>query len=211
MDYGQVITLLDEARLLPESLSDYIGVSGSTYRRWQKAPAKDQVPAEYLPSIGAGVYRLLQEGKLSHDSPRVSEFLENNLPGYFSAVVGFLGGTADLSSEKSPHDEKIIAALSSLGSSAKIRDKVNGSADFLQMVQSWSADWKHRIRLLLKAVHLPEITLVDKMAAYGALFYLCTPFDLVPDSVPVFGFVDDFGILGFAAAYYSAKFPGLKG
>ena len=47
------------------------------------------------------------------------------------------------------------------------------------------------------------------VAAYGALFYLFTPFDLVPDVMPVFGYVDDFGMLGFAVAYYGAKFPHL--
>jgi uncharacterized membrane protein YkvA (DUF1232 family) len=46
--------------------------------------------------------------------------------------------------------------------------------------------------------------------AYGALFYLILPFDLIPDSIPVFGYVDDFGILGFAVAYYARKFPELK-
>jgi uncharacterized membrane protein YkvA (DUF1232 family) len=209
MNYGQIIALLDESGLLPEALSGYIGVSGSTYRRWLKAPANEKVPEEYLPSVGAGVYRLLSEGLLNHDSPRVTQFLENNLPGYFSAVVGFLGGSADLASEKSPHDEKIIAALSSLGSSGKIREKVNTSKNFLQAVRSWSEEWKTRINLLSNAINLPEITLVDKLAAYGALFYLCTPLDLVPDTVPVFGYVDDFGILGFAVAYYAAKFPHL--
>ena len=207
MRYGQVTSLLNETSMPPEELCGYIGVSSSTYRRWQKAPATGQMPVEYLPSLGAGVYRLLSEGKLSHDSPKVAAFLEKNLPGYFSAVLGSLAISDDLFSENSPQEEKIITALSSLGQSARIRDKVGGASDFMQKAKDWGAGWKQRITFLLKTISLQDISLVDKLAAYGALFYLFTPFDLVPDVMPVFGYVDDFGMLGFAVAYYGAKFP----
>ena len=210
MRYGQVTSLLNETGMLPEDLSHYIGVSGSTYRRWLKAPPNGQLPDEYLPSIGAGIYRLLGEGKLSHDSPRVSAFLEKNLPGYFSAVLGSMSISDDLFSENSPQEEKIITALSSLGQSARIRDKVGAADEFLQRAKDWGASWKQRITFLLRTVALPELSLVDKLAAYGALFYFFTPFDLIPDAMPVFGYVDDFGILGFAVAYYGNKFPDMK-
>ena len=210
MRYGQVTSLLNETGMLPEDLSEYIGVSGSTYRRWLKAPSNGQLPAEYLPSIGAGIYRLLGEGKLSHDSPKVSAFLEKNLPGYFTAVLGSMSISDDLFSENSPQEEKIITALSSLGQSARIRDKVGGAVDFLQRAKEWGAGWKQRITFLSRTISLPDLGLVDKLAAYGALFYLFTPFDLVPDVMPVFGYVDDFGMLGFAVAYYGAKFPDMK-
>ena len=48
---------------------------------------------------------------------------------------------------------------------------------------------------------------MDKLAAYGALFYLITTFDLIPDTIPVFGLLDDFAILGIVVAYYVQKFP----
>lgn len=207
MRYGQVIALLDESGLLPEALGEYIGVSGSTYRRWMKAAPGAQLPDEYMPGVGAGIYRLLQEGKLNADSPRVNAFLEKNLPEYFSAVVGLLGGSDDLFAEESPHEEKVVTALTSLGRSARIREKVGSSGEFLHKAKGWGAVWKQRITILTKTIGLSEISLVDKLAAYGALFYLFTPFDLVPDAVPVFGYVDDFGMLGFAVSYYATKFP----
>lgn len=210
MRYGQVTSLLNETGMPPEDLSGYIGVSSSTYRRWLKAPATGQMPDEYLPSVGAGVYRLLSENKLNHDSPRVAAFLEKNLPGYFSAVLGSLAISDDIFSENSPQEEKIITALSSLGRSARIRDKVGGASDFMQTAKDWGAGWKQRITFLLKMTTQQDVSLVDKLAAYGALFYLFTPFDLVPDVMPVFGYVDDFGMLGFAVAYYGTKFPNAK-
>jgi uncharacterized membrane protein YkvA (DUF1232 family) len=33
-----------------------------------------------------------------------------------------------------------------------------------------------------------------------AVVYLIVPFDVVPDVIPVFGWLDDVGVLGFAAA-----------
>jgi uncharacterized membrane protein YkvA (DUF1232 family) len=46
------------------------------------------------------------------------------------------------------------------------------------------------------------MSLTDKFIAYGALFYLLTPIDFIPDNIPFLGFFDDFAILGFAATYY---------
>jgi uncharacterized membrane protein YkvA (DUF1232 family) len=50
---------------------------------------------------------------------------------------------------------------------------------------------------------------MEKLSAYGALFYLITVFDLIPDTIPVFGVLDDFAILGIVTAYYLRKFPDL--
>ncbi len=63
--------------------------------------------------------------------------------------------------------------------------------------------------MLTHAIRSKKLSLADKLVAYGGLFYLILPFDLIPDSIPVFGYVDDFGILGFASAYYFKRFPGL--
>jgi uncharacterized membrane protein YkvA (DUF1232 family) len=52
-----------------------------------------------------------------------------------------------------------------------------------------------------------KLSHVDKLVAYGALFYLLTPMDLIPDHIPVLGLVDDFGVLGFALTYYTKRCP----
>ncbi|EQD76717.1 protein containing DUF1232, partial [mine drainage metagenome] len=35
---------------------------------------------------------------------------------------------------------------------------------------------------------------------------LLTPIDFIPDHIPFFGMLDDFWVLGVAAAYYANKF-----
>ena len=164
-------------------------------------------PKEYESNVAAGIYRLLDNKSLSYDSVRVNNFVEGNLPEFFQAAVGRFDSAGDLFSEKSTHQDKITAVLSNLGNSSKIRHQVDGSSRKILKFAEWGSAWKFRIKLMMKVIHSKELTLVDQLVAYGALFYLILPFDLIPDSIPVFGYVDDFGILGFAAAYYCKRFP----
>jgi len=209
MQYCDVTGLLDETGFYPESLAGWLSVSNSTYRRWLKAPPADEFPKEYEANVAAGVYKLLENKSLSYESVRVNKFVEGNMPEFFQAAVGRFNSSGDLFSEKSTHQDKITTVLSNLGNSSKIRHQVDGSAKKILKFKEWGSSWKYRIGLMMKVTTSKELTLVDKLVAYGALFYLILPFDLIPDSIPVFGYVDDFGILGFASAYYCKRFPKL--
>ncbi|MGO4271225.1 YkvA family protein [Paenibacillus sp. TAF58] len=52
--------------------------------------------------------------------------------------------------------------------------------------------------LLFYAVESPKTPLRAKVQIYGALGYLILPLDLVPDLLPIIGYVDDLSALGFA-------------
>jgi len=210
MQYRDIVELLDETGFSPENLAQWLSVSASTYRRWLKAPPGDLFPEEYRSNVAAGVYKLMEAKALSYDSPRVNKFMEQHVPEFFQAAIGRLKSTEDLFSEGSTHQDKITAVLSNLGNSSAVRKKVDKSSKSILKFAEWGAAWKYRIRLLVSVVQSKELTLVDRLVAYGALFYLILPFDLIPDSIPVFGYVDDFGILGFAAMYYAKRFPKLE-
>ena len=58
----------------------------------------------------------------------------------------------------------------------------------------------------MNVIKSKKLSSVDKLAAYGALFYLITVIDLIPDTVPFFGLMDDLTIMGLVSAYYLKRF-----
>jgi uncharacterized membrane protein YkvA (DUF1232 family) len=207
MNYKQLKIILDETGLSPERLSSRLGISNLTYRRWLKRPPNDPVPKEYERTIAGGIYQLLNEGQLSHDSKTVGNFVEHHLPEFFQAAIGQFKVSEDVFAEKSPHQDRVTSVLLHIGTNTKARQRVEASAGKIQKFAIWGSAWKGRIGILTKAIRSKKLTAVDKLVAYGALFYLILPFDLIPDTIPIFGYVDDFGILGFAVAYYLKNYP----
>ena len=54
------------------------------------------------------------------------------------------------------------------------------------------------VRLLLGLVTDPRVALVDKLLVLGAVAYIVTPIDLIPDFIPFIGEVDDVYLLVIA-------------
>jgi len=54
--------------------------------------------------------------------------------------------------------------------------------------------------LLYYAAQSPNCSAVDKAIIYGALAYLISPVDAIPDVMPVVGFSDDIAVIGLALA-----------
>jgi len=74
--------------------------------------------------------------------------------------------------------------------------------------------WQSRVKnanLLAKAQELwgyfsrGESSGGDKLLVAGALLYLISPIDLVPDVIPVVGWLDDIGVAGYVLAFISGK------
>ena len=91
-----------------------------------------------------------------------------------------------------------MESVSDIGKKSNHQSEVDSNKSRIFSFKKWSKEWSQRISSLWKVIASPQLTSLDKMVAYGALFYLLTPFDLIPDYIPVFGYLDDFVILGFA-------------
>ena len=52
---------------------------------------------------------------------------------------------------------------------------------------------------------LPRVSLADKAIIIGCLGYLISPFDLIPDFIPVIGYADDAAALAWAAYRYGSR------
>lgn len=55
-----------------------------------------------------------------------------------------------------------------------------------------------RALLLYYAMQHPDCGIKEKAIIIGALGYFILPLDIVPDFTPIFGYIDDFGALGWA-------------
>lgn len=56
----------------------------------------------------------------------------------------------------------------------------------------------HFLRLLFGLITDPRVALTDKLLVFGAIAYIVTPIDLIPDFIPFIGEVDDVYLLVIA-------------
>jgi uncharacterized membrane protein YkvA (DUF1232 family) len=208
--FNQVIDLMDEASLSPEQLAPYFGIGNMTLRRWKEQPGSKKIPSIYERSVLDGVYQLVIQGKLDPNSEKVRKILESASSLSFKAALKGLGVEDALEEGGSQnHEEKFTVALSKIGFNDKHRAEVDKSEVKIQGYKKLGQTWSYRISSLWTVVRSNKLSLVDKLVAYGALFYLIFPFDLIPDHIPVIGLLDDYAMLGFAIAYYLKRFPEL--
>lgn len=209
MKFSHMFRLMREAELSPEYLGKRLGISGMTLRRWRLQPGDRELPKIYSTALEGVVYELATEGKLKNESPVVQAAMAETRWASFSSAATNLGITWDRLQAGQFSEQKLIESLSEIGGHADRQGEVERSTKRILSFKSWGKEWKERISSLMKAIGSNELHAFDKLVAYGALFYLICPFDLIPDSIPVFGYMDDFVILGLAAAYYLHRFPEL--
>jgi uncharacterized membrane protein YkvA (DUF1232 family) len=209
MTFNMLKAVLNETGLSPELLAPKLGVASMTLRRWQKKPGAGKLPKGYERTVLEGIYQLLAEGHLNSSSEAVKKVLAASSSLSFAAVLKSLEIGDAVSASGDSQQDKMTIALSQIGVNEKRRNEVDESKEKLQGFKKLGADWNLRVSALWNVVRSSRLTPIDKLVAYGALFYLIFPFDLIPDHIPVVGLIDDFGILGFAMAYYAKKFPEL--
>ena len=52
---------------------------------------------------------------------------------------------------------------------------------------------------------LPKLSILDRAIVFGALGYFISPLDLIPDSIPIIGYLDDITILKYACSHTFKK------
>jgi uncharacterized membrane protein YkvA (DUF1232 family) len=53
-------------------------------------------------------------------------------------------------------------------------------------------------KLLLRLGRDPRVPIRTRLLAVGSLAYMALPFDVIPDSIPLLGKIDDFGLVAVA-------------
>jgi uncharacterized membrane protein YkvA (DUF1232 family) len=109
-------------------------------------------------------------------------------------------------SNKTPlmFDQAVNEAQTYIGQKEKLYallDEANGIAEnhYEVLVEAWES-FQIFLRLVRSWLdgryYIPAVSL---LMVIGALIYLVNPFDLIPDSIPVLGMVDDAAVITFVA------------
>jgi len=208
---SHVRSLLKDTGLSPEQLGQRLQLSGMTLRRLLKKPDGDELPPNFVTRVRQGVYGLIIEGRLKPDAA-VAKLVASQSPSLsFDAAIHALGFRQDRMALGTSYPDRVLIGLSEIGASPQRQGEVNGNRKELSRFRKMGREWAERVNTLRRVVSSKKLTHIEKLSAYGALFYMITVFDLIPDTIPVFGVLDDFAILGIVAAYYLQKFPRLFG
>ena len=209
MRYRQLLAILDKSKISPEKAAAELGVSGMTLRRWRAKPDGEELPEMYRRAFEPMLRRLIGEGRLHPDGDEaVTAALAAPADPFQKTLIG-LGITNEILRDGDKNSGTVTMGLARIGDDPNRQEQVKRSSRMLDRFKAMSADWKSRIGDLTFVLESQKMPAVDKLVAFGALFYLITPFDLIPDAIPVFGLVDDFIVLGVAVLYYRARFPHL--
>ena len=208
MKASHLLILLAEAKLSPEELGTRLGISGMTIRRWTVMDKNKDIPHRHISNIIEGLHQLILEGRLQADSKVMNQILQGYRPRSFDAAMKNLGASPlDVSSEN--NQNQMVKFLVEIGMNGTHKSFVEMNQKKVESFEKGGKEWSVKIRKLLKIIRLRELALVEKCIAFGALFYLITPFDLIPDHIPVIGLLDDFGIISLAVGYYATRYPQL--
>jgi uncharacterized membrane protein YkvA (DUF1232 family) len=162
---------LEQRQISPEKLASDVQLSHMTIRRWLKRKDSEPLPRKYSAILGpvlAGV-------------PTID---------FSQAMERGTLGSADMAKlmqevEKSGQDFKDVPSLES-----DLRTKLKTARFDKIFIDS--------CRRLLQSIKSPKTPLRAKAVCVGALLYFISPIDLIPDNIPVLGYLDDIAVLSLA-------------
>ena len=202
MTNSHLLILLQEAKMSPETLAEHMGVSNMTIRRLLGKPPQTKLSKLYRNALASVIYKFIAQGIIAPESKLTAEVVKEHVPTYFDAAAKFLDIPKDLNlSGGHLNQEHLISWLSRIGSNKTKEKEVDNNLKKISQFKKWGKEWSFRISALLDAIRSKKYSLSRRFVAYGALFYLICPFDLIPDAIPVIGYMDDFLILGLAVTY----------
>ncbi len=203
----KLLKLLKASNSTPEDFGKMIGVSGMTIRRWSKKPKSFQIPVVYVPAIRQACYQMVSEKWVMHDSEVVRSILIDEHESYQNAALVNLGLKNVFDPTNQNSGDQILLGLNTIGAQDDKQIEVENNQEKVNSFKKLGGEWEHRIVTLWEVIRSKKINFLSKLVAYGALFYLLTPIDFIPDHIPYFGVLDDFIILGVAVGFYANKLP----
>lgn len=207
MTYAQLFSMIKDARLSGEEAARRLGISHMTLHRWRSRPGHRRIDPIYERAFETSAYEWISEGLLPVEASTARALFARPSTQAFQAAMRNLGLPAEVTNGQPGDADAMLAALTRIGQHPEVRADVDRGLERIASFEKLGEDWRDRLRGLLAVLRSAQVNATDKLVAYGSLFYLLTPFDLIPDMVPVFGLLDDFAVLGLAASFYARRFP----
>jgi uncharacterized membrane protein YkvA (DUF1232 family) len=205
MTYQTLLQVIAESGLSAEEFAKRLGLTGMTLRRWRRLQPDETLPRKYERALIDAVSLLIAEGKIRSDSPSVTSVLAGQGTS-MAAVLSNFGLTTEGLLASSQKPDAMEDVLSRIGMDEERQHQVDRSAAAFAYFQSLGRAWKRRIKILRWVVSTNELTLGEKLIAYGALFYLISPVQLIPNYIPVIGLLDDYAVIVIAVAFYVRRY-----
>ena len=200
-----------ETNLSPEQMAKRLGISNMTVRRWMKKSHSETLPPIYRRTVQDAICQMVLDGVLTTDSRSYQSVLKIGSGLSFMTILKSLGFRKDFKSAPNFSPDRLMVGLSQIGAQERQKKEVDGNYKKIRSFSRLNREWKDRISTLMRVILSGKLTTSDKWVAYGALFYLLCPLDLIPDNIPVFGLMDDYVVLGLASAHYVNKYKTLLG
>lgn len=196
-----MLKAMQDAKCSPEEFGKLAGISGMTIRRWAKLKAGAALDSFYEPGVRQAIFKLISQGRLAADQHEAAPVPTGPLEAQHAAALVNLG-LHDGFQIDGTGNARALEALSSIGAQTLKQDAVRSGSKQFSSFKNLGREWSDRIGLLWRITRKKDLPSLEKLVAFGALFYLLTVIDFIPDQLPFVGLVDDFAILGLAVTYY---------
>lgn len=205
----EIRNLLSETGISAETFALKLELSGMSVRRWVRA-AGSHIPARYHALIVRAVCQLVEQDSIDASLPAVRRILDQQDDTSFRVALRQLDVAMPTSKRRSPKEQKqfsatILTTLFQIGSKPEHQ---TGSTRLNRQTQQFrriDKQWAGLITPLINVIKARKSNSFSKAIAFGALFYLITIIDLIPDTIPALGLLDDFSILTIAVEHYRAS------
>ena len=160
---------LGQKEFSPETFAKEAKISGMTVRRWLRRPSAHRIPEKYHATLD-----LVSEDRLTAG---VSFDMQSALEQSGSSFEG------------------LIAELEESGKKCQDLDQLEKDTKAKFKDKNIGKELRSQVNLVLKSIVSKRLPLKYKAMCIGAVLYFINPFDLIPDAIPVVGYLDDFAVL----------------
>jgi uncharacterized membrane protein YkvA (DUF1232 family) len=170
---SDLVTFLEVQGDSPETLSRKLKISNMTIRRLLRKPHDTVIPGKYHAAFDAV------------SSPETE-------------MVPFLASHFTKIPDETSFDGLLIE-LEKAGEGVQDLEKLKRDVDTKYKDKNIGKELRDNVALVLKSIFSKDLPLKYRAICVGAILYFINPIDLIPDTIPVIGYLDDFAVLTLVA------------